>query len=35
MYLTSLDGSIYRLSDDNHNGVWGELGELKVPIEDN
>jgi hypothetical protein len=35
MYLTSLDGSIYRLSDDNHNGTWGEAGETKVPIVQN
>ena len=32
MYLTSMDGSIYRLSDDNHNDSWGEPGELNVPI---
>ncbi len=32
MYLTSLDGTIHKLSDDNGNGVWGEACELDVAI---
>ena len=32
MYLTSLDGTIHKLSDDNGNGIWGEPGELNVAI---
>jgi hypothetical protein len=35
MYLSSFDGSIYRLTDDNHNGVWGESSETKVAIVQN
>lgn len=35
MYLSTFDGSIYRLSDDNHNGLWGESGETRVPIVQN
>jgi hypothetical protein len=35
MYLSTLDGSIYRLTDDNHNGSWGESGETRVPIVQN
>lgn len=35
MYLSSNDGSIYRLSDDNHNGTWGESGETRVAIVQN
>jgi glucose/arabinose dehydrogenase len=35
MYLSTLDGSIYRLSDSNHNGSWGEAGETRVPIVQN
>jgi hypothetical protein len=35
MYLSSFDGSIYRLTDDNHNGVWGESNETKVAIVQN
>src|SRR3954454_17802444 len=34
-YLTSFDGSIYRLGDANHDGSWGGAGELKVPIVQN
>jgi glucose/arabinose dehydrogenase len=32
MYLSSVDGSIHKLSDPNGNGVWGEPGELDVAI---
>jgi hypothetical protein len=32
MYLTSFDGTIHKLSDDNGNGIWGEPGELDVAI---
>ena len=34
MYLSSFDGSIHKLTDNNHNGVWGETskGELDVAI---
>ena len=32
MYLTSHDGTIHKLADDNGNGVWGEAGELDVAI---
>jgi len=35
MYLSTFDGGIYRLSDDNHNGSWGESGETRVPIVQN
>jgi glucose/arabinose dehydrogenase len=35
MYLSTFDGSIYRLSDDNRNGSWGESGETRVPIVQN
>jgi hypothetical protein len=32
MYLTTLDGSIVKLNDQNANGIWGEPGELSVRI---
>jgi len=32
MYLTTLDGSIVKLNDQNANGIWGEPGELSVHI---
>jgi glucose/arabinose dehydrogenase len=32
MYLSAMDGSLHKLSDDNGNGVWGEPGELDVAI---
>lgn len=32
MYLSALDGSLHKLTDANGNGVWGEPGELDVPI---
>ena len=32
MYLSSMDGTIHKLTDDNGNGVWGEAGELDVAI---
>ena len=32
MYLSSFDGSIYKLTDDNQNGHWGETGETSVAI---
>jgi len=32
MYLTTFDGAIRRLNDNNGNGIWGEAGELDVAI---
>ncbi len=32
MYLTTFDGAIRRLDDQNGNGIWGEPGELNVAI---
>ena len=34
MYLSTFDGSIHKLTDDNGNGIWGEtiIGELDVKI---
>src|SRR5438093_3287244 len=32
MYLTTLDGNIVKLNDQNGNGIWGEPGELNVRI---
>jgi hypothetical protein len=32
MYLSSTDGTIHKLKDDNGDGVWGGLGELDVAI---
>ena len=32
MYLSSLNGSIYKLTDSNHNGIFGETNETKVAI---
>ena len=32
MYLSSLDGTIHKLRDDNSDGVWGGAGELDVAI---
>ena len=32
MYLSTLDGSIVKLDDQNGNGIWGEPGELNVRI---
>jgi hypothetical protein len=35
MYLSSSDGSIYRLTDDNGDGSWGGGGETRVAIVQN
>lgn len=32
MYLSAFDGSIWRLLDNNQNGIYGETGEIRVPI---
>ncbi len=32
LYLTTYDGAIRRLGDNNANGIWGEAGELNVAI---
>jgi len=32
MFLTTLDGNIVKLDDQNGNGIWGEPGELNVRI---
>ncbi len=32
LYLTTYDGAIRRIGDNNANGIWGEPGELNVAI---